>query len=105
MGDGPDWSADSQLPNIFNVTVGLITTSTSPTGSNNELDVPGGSSATVLTVFLGIVYALIILVSFVGNFMVIVSVLSTHKLKTTTNYLLMALAVADLTVTVGEFGR
>jgi hypothetical protein len=58
------------------------------------------SETSILSVFLGALYVLIIIVSFVGNGMVIIAVISTHKLKTITNYLLMSLAVADLTVTV-----
>lgn len=91
--ESADWGA------AVNTTAGIIT-STSPVNLFSQQ----GSPVTGLTFFLGTIYALIILVSFVGNLMVVVVILSTHKLKTTTNYLLMALAVADLTVTVGELG-
>ncbi|OQV11740.1 Beta-2 adrenergic receptor [Hypsibius exemplaris] len=68
-----------------------------PTSSQPESKL---SETPILNFFLGALYVLIIFVSFVGNSLVIIAVISTHKLKTITNYLLASLAVADLTVTV-----
>lgn len=53
-----------------------------------------------LIIALGVIYAAIIVTSFFGNLLVVLAVLKSHKLRSITHYLLMWLAVADLTVTV-----
>ena len=45
------------------------------------------------------IFSLIILVSFFGNSLVVITILMTNKLKKVTNYLLFNMAVADLLVT------
>ncbi|XP_055342153.1 beta-2 adrenergic receptor-like [Paramacrobiotus metropolitanus] len=72
----------------------------SPMSLNNNTTDTVVESSFLISFLLGTLYALNIIISFLGNAMVIIAVTTTHKLKTITNYLLMSLAVADLTVTV-----
>jgi hypothetical protein len=53
-----------------------------------------------LQYLLGAMYILIIILSLLGNMAVILAVMIFEQLKTLNHYLLMSLAVADLTVTV-----
>lgn len=84
-----------ELKNFFNI---ILSENVSET-----MAAESGSTTTFVSILLGLLYALNIIISFLGNTMVIIAVATTHKLRTITNYLLMSLAVADLTVTVGDY--
>lgn len=86
----------------FELYVGFYDSSTMSSRMDGMGVVAGNATTTTFVSFLlGTLYALNIVISFLGNLMVIIAVATTHKLKTITNYLLISLAVADLTVTVG----
>ena len=91
-------SSNSTLSNIFS---NFTTAEDSSTSTENSTQESHESNVNVFTKALKLtLYAVIFLVSAIGNILVCIVIMKRRKMKTVTNYFILNLAFADLTLTL-----
>ena len=95
-------SPEAPLGPDLQVLLGLNSTHGIRSQNNSYLDVAPEKqdTVTVLTVVIGIVLSIVILFTLIGNGLVVTAVASFQRLRSVTNFFVVSLAVADLTVAI-----